>query len=133
MFYSTRNKCLMSQKEHFGSYLMPVGLSNFSQCCGSVTYCYGSGSAPLRYGSGSFSFRQWLSKCQKIRFFLRFFAFYFLNVHLRQSSKIKIYNEAGFRIRIRIGSVFNRVSGSGSVFGIRFRIRIQEGKNDPQK
>jgi hypothetical protein len=34
---------------------------------------------------------------------------------------------AGFRIRIRIGSGFNRVSGSG--FGIR--IRIQEGKNDP--
>jgi hypothetical protein len=31
---------------------------------------------------------------------------------------------------IRIGSVFNRASGSGSVFGIR--IRIQEGKNDPQ-
>jgi hypothetical protein len=29
------------------------------------------------------------------------------------------------------GSVFNRVYGSGSVFGIR--IRIQEGKNDPQK
>ena len=40
---------------------------------------------------------------------------------------------AGFRIRIRIGSVFNRASGSvsGSVFGVR--IRIQEGKNDPQK
>ncbi len=37
----------------------------------------------------------------------------------------------GFRIRIRIGSVFNRASGSGSGFGIR--IRIQEGKNDPQK
>ncbi len=37
------------------------------------------------------------------------------------------------RIRIRIGSVFNRVCGSGSVFGIRIRIRIQEGKNDPQK
>jgi hypothetical protein len=37
----------------------------------------------------------------------------------------------GFRIRIRIGSGFNQVSGSGSVFGIR--IRIQEDKNDPQK
>jgi hypothetical protein len=32
---------------------------------------------------------------------------------------------------IRIGSGFNRVCGSGSGFGIR--IRIQEGKNDPQK
>jgi hypothetical protein len=37
----------------------------------------------------------------------------------------------GLWIRIRIGSVFNWVCGSGSVFGIR--IRIQEGKNDPQK
>jgi hypothetical protein len=37
----------------------------------------------------------------------------------------------GLWIRIRIGSLFNRVCGSGSVFGIR--IRIQEGKNDPQK
>jgi hypothetical protein len=32
--------------------------------------------------------------------------------------------------RIPNGSVFNQVSGSGSVFGIR--IRIQEGKNGPQ-
>jgi hypothetical protein len=38
---------------------------------------------------------------------------------------------SGSGIRIRIGSVFNRVCGSGSGFGIR--IRIQEGKNDPQK
>jgi hypothetical protein len=37
----------------------------------------------------------------------------------------------GLWIRIRIGSVFNQVCGSGSVFGIR--IRIQEGKNDPKK
>jgi hypothetical protein len=36
---------------------------------------------------------------------------------------------AGLRIRIRIGSGFNQVSGSG--FGIK--IRIQEGKNNPQK
>ncbi len=34
-----------------------------------------------------------------------------------------------FRVRICVGSGFNQVSGSGSVFGIR----IQEGKNDPQK
>jgi hypothetical protein len=39
--------------------------------------------------------------------------------------------KTGFRIRIRIGSGFNRASGSGSGFGIW--IRIQEGKNDPQK
>ncbi len=45
------------------------------------------------------------------------------------------YFGPGFQIRIWIGSVFNRASGSGSVFGIRIwvRIRIQEGKNDPQK
>jgi hypothetical protein len=35
--------------------------------------------------------------------------------------------QAGLWIRIRIGSVFNRVCGSG------IRIRIQECKNDPQK
>jgi hypothetical protein len=40
-------------------------------------------------------------------------------------------SEAGFRLRRRIGSGFNQVTGSGSVFGIR--IKIQEGKNDPQK
>ncbi len=37
--------------------------------------------------------------------------------------------QSGQWIRIPIGSGFNQVSGSGSVFGIR----IQEGKNDPQK
>jgi hypothetical protein len=35
------------------------------------------------------------------------------------------------RTRVADSDGFNRVSGSGSVFGIR--IRIQEGKNDPQK
>ncbi len=32
-------------------------------------------------------FRQWLTKCQKIRFFQSFRAYYFLKVHLHQSSK----------------------------------------------
>jgi hypothetical protein len=41
------------------------------------------------------------------------------------------YTKPGLRIRIRTGSGFNQVSGSGSAFGIR--MRIQEGKNDPQK
>ncbi len=40
-------------------------------------------------------------------------------------------SQAGLRIRIRIGSGFDRVSGSGS--GIRIWIRIQQCKNDPQK
>jgi hypothetical protein len=35
--------------------------------------------------------------------------------------------ETVFRIRIRIGSGFNQVSGSG------IQILIQEDKNDPQK
>ncbi len=36
---------------------------------------------------------------------------------------------------MKFSTVFNRASrsGSGSVFGIRILIRIQEGKNDPQK
>jgi hypothetical protein len=46
-----------------------------------------------------------------------------------QVSKPSPVFQAGLRIRIPIGSGFNRVSGSG--FGIR--IRIPEGKNDPQK
>ncbi len=35
------------------------------------------------------------------------------------------------RIRIRIGSGFNGVPGSG--FATRNRVRIQEGKKDPEK
>jgi hypothetical protein len=42
-----------------------------------------------------------------------------------------VSNTNYYKQRIRIGSGFNRVSGSGSGFGIR--IWIQEGKNDPQK
>jgi hypothetical protein len=45
------------------------------------------------------------------------------------SGDVKKEEKAG--CRFRMGSGLNRVSGSGSVFGIR--IRIQEGKNDPQK
>jgi hypothetical protein len=39
--------------------------------------------------------------------------------------------QAGFRIRIRIRICINLVAGSGPAF--KLRIRIQEGKNDPQK
>ncbi len=41
------------------------------------------------------------------------------------SSYLSCYSLTVFRIRIRIGSRFNQVSGSG--------IQIQKGKNDPQK
>ncbi len=49
----------------------------------------------------------------------------------RKEIKNFLIKKAGLRIQIRIGSGFNRVSGSGPGFGIR--IRIQEGNNDPQK
>jgi hypothetical protein len=62
--------------------------------------------------------------------------FHFILSPCRQSCRVACLFKcvsAGLRIRIRIrnriGSGFNRVSGSGSGFGIR----IQEGKNDPQK
>jgi hypothetical protein len=41
------------------------------------------------------------------------------------------YLKSELRIRIRIGSGLNRVSGFASGFGSW--IRIQEGKSDPQK
>ncbi len=53
--------------------------------------------------------------------------------NLREERAVKTRFLAGRQIWIRIGSGFNGISGSGSgsVFGIR--IRIKEGKNDPQK
>ncbi len=48
----------------------------------------------------------------------------------RQVSKRQVSKNVWFQTSC-IGSRFNRVCGSGSGFGIR--IRIQEGKNDPQK
>ncbi len=72
-------------------------------CCGSVTFCYGYGSVfrnrgsvllTYGYGSGSCSFHQWLSRReQNTSFFSKFFAYYFLKVHLHQSSKIKSHKE----------------------------------------
>jgi hypothetical protein len=48
------------------------------------------GSVPLTYRSESCSSRQWLSRCQqKIFYFSMFFTYYFLEVHLHYSSKIK--------------------------------------------
>ncbi len=54
---------------------------------GSMPLTYGSGSG---CGSGSCSFRHWLSRCkQKLFFFKSFFAYYFLKVHSHHFSKIK--------------------------------------------
>ncbi len=53
-------------------------------------------------------------------------------VEFMQSGKSHVLQQSfvvGSVFRIRIGSEFNQVSESGSVFGIR----IQEGKNDQQK
>ncbi len=52
----------------------------------------------------------------------------------RPASHMWVY-QPGLRIRIPIGSGFNRVSGSrsGSVFGIRIRNPDPGGGNDPQK
>ncbi len=46
------------------------------------------GSIPLTNGSGSFSFRQWPSRCQQ-KYLLKFFVCYFLKVHLHHSSQNK--------------------------------------------
>ncbi len=47
------------------------------QCCGSVTFRYRSGSAPLTNGSGSCYFRPWPKRCQQ-----KTGTYYFLKVHL---------------------------------------------------
>ncbi len=47
------------------------------------------GSIPFTNGSGSGYFRQWPSRRVKIFFFLSFFAYYFLKVHLQFTSFFK--------------------------------------------
>ncbi len=53
------------------------------------------------------------------------------HLHISDIDEETILQIPGFQIRIRMGSGFNLVSGSGSVFGIL--IWIQEGKNGTQK
>ncbi len=74
-------------------------LHRSQQCCGSMTFWYGSGSC---------SFRQGPSKCQKNNIFISFFAFYFLKVHLHNSSKIKV-------IKMSYQYFCMMMEGSGSV------------------
>ncbi len=63
------------------------------QCCGSMTFWYGSESADLflTNGFGSCYFRHWPSRCQqqKTNFFLIFSSYFFLKVHWHHFSKIK--------------------------------------------
>ncbi len=76
--------------------------SGIRQCCGSMTFWCGSGSADpclwLMYpdpGSGSCYFCHWPSRClQKTNSFLIFSAYYFLKVHLHYFSKIKSQKES---------------------------------------
>jgi hypothetical protein len=59
------------------------------------------------YGSGSCSLRQWLSRS--------FFAYFFLNVHLHQSSKVKSKKEATKQYKSRFYFLFFlMMEGSGS-------------------
>ncbi len=116
-----------------------------NQCCGSVTFLYGSGSRsvpiagsiPLTYGcgSGSCSFRQWLLRCQQIQvFYLLFF-----KVHFHQSSKIKVIKKSqnrrnqGFSyflcMVMELGRIRTNNDGSGSerLKNLRIlRIRIHD-------
>ncbi len=60
------------------------------QCCGSVTFWYGSGSAPLtnRSGSGSSFFSSLTFKTRTKKYFFQIFsAYYFLKVHKHHFSK----------------------------------------------
>ncbi len=105
-------------------------LCSIMQCFGSVTYWYGSGSAPLtnRFGSspgsgsssGSCSFRQWLSRRQQKYFFSTFFCLLLSKVHLYHSSKIKSHKKVsksrnqGFYSMMEGPKFESMTNGSGS-------------------
>ncbi len=97
--FSPTHTILLSSEWGGGGVVWKYGTQ---MCCGSVTFWYGSGSSdPYLHltnrsgsgtwsGSGSCSFRQWPPRPpQKINFFfLSFYAYSFLMVHLHYSSKI---------------------------------------------
>ncbi len=67
-------------------------MSLFKQCCGSVAFWYGSGSATLTYGSGfgSCFFSSEVNNIPtKNKFFKSFFAYYFLKVSVFKYKKSK--------------------------------------------
>ncbi len=130
-------------------------MKGFKQCCGSMTFWGGSGSAdPCLWlmdpdpdpGSGSFYFCHWPSRCQqKTNFLTQFFSAYdFLKLHLHNFSKIKIQKESQnsrnqgfsyyFCMIIEGSGTIPLTSGSGSgswrpkntwIRWIRIRIRIR--------
>ncbi len=72
LFYGTCDRSLWS-----GTSFFPT----CSQCCGSMTFSYGSGSC---------YFCHWPSRCQqKTKTFSKFSAYFFLKVHLHHFSKLK--------------------------------------------
>ncbi len=78
----------------FGAGTSTTEQNYVDQCCGSVTFWYGSGSAPLTCGSGSCFFSSVAFKMPTKNKFLFFCSLpYFLKVHLHQSSKIKSQKE----------------------------------------
>ncbi len=115
-----------------------------NQCCGSMTFWGGSGTAdPCLWlmdpdsdpdpGSVSFYFRHWPSRCQQ--FFNTIFSAYdFLKLHLHPFSKVKIQGFSYYFCMMIEGSGSGSRAGSGSgswrpkntwVRWIRIRIRIR--------
>ncbi len=65
-------------------------LYGFNQCCGSMTFWCGSGSAPLTNGSGSFYFHHWHWRChQKTSLKKSFFCLLLIEGPSHNFSKIK--------------------------------------------
>ncbi len=65
------------------------------QCCGSVTFLYGSGYAdPCTSGSLTCYFRPWPSRRQQNNYiFLSFSAYFVFKIHLHHFSKLKSHKE----------------------------------------
>ncbi len=97
----------------------------FDQCCGFVTFWYGSGSAPLTYGSGScFFVSGWQDPNKKISFFKVFFLNIFegtLKSFFKVKKKFQNSGNQGFSTFFGL-----LVEGSGSKEDQNIRIlRIQ--------
>ncbi len=127
--------CLSLGHRTFTRTNMHVCTSDGQGCerCKIGSHSGGNGSIPLLtfiYRSFPIQSQVFSRESLQSRFYLIFFGVgvdYTAYPLYKPGFRIRIW----IRIRFRIGSVFNRASGSGSVFGIR--IRIHEGKNYPQK
>ncbi len=102
-------------------------------CSGSVTFWYGSGSAPLTNGcgpySGSYSFRHWFKTPTKNNFLNNFFAYYFFKIHLHHSSKIQSHKEVTKQLKSRFYSLlFSLDDRRIRICNSDWRIRIREAQ-----